>query len=277
MTNLFNQKIQSVGTLVKKGFFDKTAVISYSGGMDSTCLMMHLLSHGYQVYAYSFDYGQAHSYELKMAKRNIKYLLSLGLPVSHQIINVRDVFSGDTSTLVMHQQSPSGDYRDETMKSTVVNNRNVIFSSIIYAKALSIAKRNYEELKSDSQSEKDLRCKAKVIISLGVHAGDHAIYPDCTEESVNMAKELFRISNWDSDLVEYDTPFVNYPKSEVLAAGLDAMHNLDMNKRQINRILKNTSSCYNVTNGLACGECGTCRERIEAFEINNIKDPIRYA
>lgn len=241
--------------------YDKQAVISFSGGLDSTCLMMHLLSQGYKVNAYSFDYGQAHSVELKKAKSNIKYLQKLGFPVQHQIINLRDVFSGDTSTLVRHEKSPEGDYREESMKATVVSNRNCIFSAIIFAKALSLAK----------------TIGRNVLISLGVHAGDHAIYPDCKEESVNMARELYRISNWDSELVEYDTPFVNINKSEVLSKGLEAMKNLGMTKSQTNKVLKNTMSCYNATpDGKACGKCGTCTERLEAFKINQLQDPVPY-
>lgn len=241
--------------------FDKQAVISFSGGMDSTCLMMHLLSKGYKVNAYSFDYGQNHSIELKLAKKNVQYLQKLGFPVEHQIINLKDVFSGDTSTLVRHEKSPEGDYREESMKSTVVCNRNVIFSSIIFAKALSLAK----------------TIGQNVLISLGVHAGDHAIYPDCTEESVNMARELFRISNWDSELVEYNAPFVFYSKSEVLNIGISSMINLGLTKSQYNKILKNTMSCYNATpDGKACGKCGTCTERLEAFRDNGLEDPIQY-
>lgn len=143
-------------------FFNKQAVVSYSGGMDSTCLILSLLAGGYKVSAYSFDYGQVHSVELERAQENITYLQGLGLPVQHQIINVRDVFSGDPSTLVQHTKSPEGDYREETMKSTVVLNRNVIFSSIIFAKALSLAKQN----------------NTSVTISLGVHAGDHCFTGD---------------------------------------------------------------------------------------------------
>ena len=241
--------------------FNKQAVVSYSGGLDSTCLMLHLLSQGYKVNAYSFDYGQAHSVEIERAKHNTSFLRELGFPVNHQVINVRDVFSGDTSTLVSHEKSPEGDYRDETMKCTVVNNRNVIFSSIIFAKALSLAKRD----------------NSNVLISLGVHAGDHAIYPDCTEESVNMARELFRISNWDSELVDYYTPFVNISKDGVLKHGLDAMQVLGLSQEEQNHILSNTISCYNATpDGLSCGKCGTCVERLEAFRNNGIEDPAPY-
>lgn len=239
----------------------KFAVVSYSGGMDSTCLILHLLSQGYSIKSFSFDYGQSHNIELKLAKKNVKYFQKLGFSIDHQVINLRDVFSDDTSTLVRHEISPSGDYREETMKQTCVNNRNVIFSAIIFAKALSLAK----------------TIKEPVIISLGVHNGDHEIYLDCREESVNMARELYKISNWDSDLVDYYAPFVNYSKAEVLNIGISSAKNLGLTKSQINKILKNTMSCYNATKeGIACGECGTCRERLEAFESNGLKDPINY-
>jgi len=162
-------------------FFDKTAIVSYSGGMDSTCLVMDLLAKGYQVYAYSFDYGQAHNVELIRATENVGYMQQLGLPVHHQIINLRDVFSGDTSTLVQHKHSPEGDYREESMKSTVVNNRNVIFSSVIFAKALSLAKRNLDNYKMAAGicgAQGDYRKEASVIIALGVHAGNHCFTGD---------------------------------------------------------------------------------------------------
>ena len=242
-------------------FFKKQAVVSYSGGMDSTCLVLFLLACGYKVNAYSFDYGQAHSIELERAAQNIIYMQNLGLPVQHQIINVRDVFSGDPSTLVQHTKSPEGDYREESMKATVVNNRNVIFSAIIFAKALSLAKQD----------------KTRVLISLGVHAGDHAIYPDCTEESTSMARELFRISNWDSELVEYDTPFVELDKGTVLKTGIQSMKDLGLTQEEQDYILAHTISCYNATpDGKSCGKCGTCTERLEAFAQNGIKDPAPY-
>ena len=117
------------------------AVISLSGGLDSTCLLLKLLSEGKEVRAYSFYYGQRHSIELKKVKKNIKFLQSKGFPVSHQIIDVEDVFSGNTSSLVSStgKDIPEGDYREESMKSTVVPLRNVIFSAIIYSKAINWA------------------------------------------------------------------------------------------------------------------------------------------
>ena len=241
----------------------KKAVISLSGGLDSTCLLLELLAQGYEVRAYGFDYGQKHSIELEKVKRNIEFLQNLGYKVTHQIINLRDCFSDSASSL--HEggsKIPEGDYRDETMKSTVVENRNVIFSAIIYGKALSWANKTQDN----------------VLISLGLHAGDHAIYPDCRPESQEMARELFRISNWGSERVDYDAPFININKGEVLHRGLIAMNVMMLSKEQQMYILGNTHSCYAPDEkGRSCGKCGTCVERLEAFEQNNLKDPAEYA
>lgn len=240
----------------------KKAVISLSGGLDSTCLLLELLSQGYEVRAYGFDYGQKHSIELEKVKENIKLLQKLGYKVTHQVINLRDCFSDSASSL--HEggeKIPEGDYRDETMKSTVIENRNVIFSAIIYGKALGWANKTQDN----------------VLISLGIHGGDHAIYPDCRPESQQMAKELFRISNWGSERVDYETPFVNIDKGEVLKRGLEAMKKLGISEFGQEFILAHTHSCYAPDEkGRACGKCGTCVERLEAFAKNGLKDPAEY-
>ena len=255
---------------------EKFAVVSYSGGMDSTCLLLYLLSEGYMVKAVSFNYGQSHSLELKRAKKITKYLQDMGMAIHHQVINLEDAFSDSQSCLVIGEHAPEGHYEDESMKATVVENRNVIFSAITFGKALGWARRNLTNYKR-KLPEDEARKMAKVVISLGVHAGDHAIYPDCTEESVNMAKELYRISNWDSDLVEYDTPFVNFSKAEVLNVGISSARNMGMDRRQITTIFKNTVSCYNANEkGVSCGKCGTCTERLEAFWNNDMDDPAPY-
>ena len=106
----------------------KKAIVSFSGGLDSTSLILHLLSKGYEVRTYSFDYGQTHDIELKLAAKNISYLQSLNLPITHQIIDLKSVFNESNSCLCTHDEAPSGDYRDETMKVTVVENRNIIFN-----------------------------------------------------------------------------------------------------------------------------------------------------
>lgn len=240
----------------------KKAVISLSGGLDSTMLLMYYLSKGYDVKAYSFEYGQKHNVELKKVKKNIKFLQNKGFNVTHQIINLTDVFSDSNSSL--HKGGgdiPHSKYDSETQKSTVIEQRNVIFSAIVYGKALSWANKTQEN----------------VIISLGIHSNDHSIYPDCRPESQEMAKELYRISNWGSERVDYEAPFVNIDKVGVLKMGLDSMHSLNMSNKDIKTIIKNTHSCYDVDkDGYSCGKCGTCQERLYAFAMNGIKDPVKY-
>ena len=144
-------------------FDAKRAVISLSGGLDSTCLLLKLLADGYEVRAYSFDYGQKHEVELKKVKKNIKFLQSTGLPLTHQIINLRDVFSDSMSSLHKGGDDiPHGMYDQDNMKSTVVENRNIIFSSIIYGKALAWANQT----------------SSNVVITQGLHAGDHCFTGD---------------------------------------------------------------------------------------------------
>lgn len=237
----------------------KKCVISMSGGLDSTSLALYALAEGCEVRAYAFNYGQKHVIELEKVQANIKYLQNKGLPITLQIIDLKDAFSDSASSL--HQgggKIPEGDYRDESMKSTVVENRNIIFSSIVYGKALGWANKTQDN----------------VIISLGLHAGDHSIYPDCRPESQEMAKELFRISNWGSERVDYVAPFINIDKGDVLKIGIDSCIKLGIDWRDI---YKNTISCYNPSpDGKSCGKCGTCIERIEAFEKLGLKDPIVY-
>ena len=238
-------------------------VISLSGGLDSTMLLMYYLAKGFDVKAYSFDYGQKHNIELYLVQQNVRYLKSMGYNIEHQIINLKDCFSDSVSALHENGEGEviKGDYNIENQKSTVIENRNVIFSSIIFGKALSWAKRT----------------NSKVIISLGIHSGDHSVYPDTTKESFEAAEHLFKISNWDSELVDYEAPFVEYSKAGVLRMGMDAMVYMEFDEEDIDYILKHTHSCYCPDeHGRSCGLCGTCKERIEAFETNCMVDPIEY-
>lgn len=233
-------------------------ILSYSGGLDSTCLLMWYLSKGHPVTAVSFKYGQNHSIELKRAAKNVKLLQKWGFPVDHRIVDLTSAFALSTSALHGGVIPKGESYNESNMKDTVVENRNVIFSSIIYGMALGVAKRN------DSM----------VIIAQGVHNGDHDLYPDCRPESVEMAKKLYAISNWGSEWVEFETPFVNFSKGEVLKSGLEAMKFAGFKPYRIRQVLANTISCYCPDeNGKPCGQCGTCKERAEAFTFNGIEDP----
>lgn len=250
------------------------AILAFSGGLDSTCLLLHLLSKNYEVKCISFDYGQRHELELERAKKNIVLLQEKGFNLQHQILDVKGIFSDSVSSLLPGSgvEVPEGHYESEVMKVTVVENRNIIFSSIIYGKALAWAN------KTNSDVE----------IFLGIHSGDHSIYPDCREESRLAAELCFKISNWNSEKVSYKAPFVKLSKSQVLSQGIEAIRRINQLDLSYNRpqtfggekyidLFRNTNTCYSPNEeGESCGKCGSCQERLEAFAENNLIDPVPY-
>ena len=126
---------------------NKCSVLSFSGGMDSTSLLLHLLSKKHDVYAISFKYGQKHEIEVELAKKNINYLKNNGFKgqITHKVFDISNILSNFNSSLIDKDQDiPEGYYESENMKSTFVPNRNAIFFSLIYGYAVSIAK-NYQD------------------------------------------------------------------------------------------------------------------------------------
>ena len=180
----------------------KQAVLSLSGGMDSSTVLLNLLSNDYEVTALSFDYGQKHSVELERASELIEYLDKAGYPVKYQRITLQGIVGLLDSNLVKGGDDvPEGHYEEENMKDTVVPNRNKIFSSLIQAVALSIAQQK----------------ECPVEIAMGIHSGDHAIYPDCRQEFRDADYEAFKQGNWDADKVKYITPYLEDDKYGILA------------------------------------------------------------
>ena len=213
----------------------KQAVLSLSGGMDSSTLLLHLLAKGYEVTALSFDYGQKHRMELERAKALVEYINSdCTTPfVRHQIIKLDGLSQLLNSALVEGGKDvPEGHYEQDNMKATVVPNRNKIFSSIIQAVALSLATKDL----GDGQLE-----KRDVAIALGIHAGDHAIYPDCRQEFRDADMEAFRIGNWDSELVNFYTPYLELNKFDILKDGELACQKLGLN---FDEVYKRTNTSY---------------------------------
>lgn len=241
------------------------AVLSLSGGMDSSTLLLHLLSHEYEVTALSFYYGQKHKIELERAQELISYLRTKGYNVKHQIITLQGLMPLLNSALVDGgKEVPEGHYAAENMKDTVVPNRNKMFSSIIQAVALSIATSGNE--------------KQNVLIALGIHAGDHAIYPDCRQEFRDADMEAFKLGNWDSELVNYYTPYLNVDKYGILQDGLECCEQLGLN---FDEVYKRTNTSYKPIekNGKYYSDYKSASsvERIEAFLKLGRKDPVDYA
>ena len=237
----------------------KCAVMALSGGMDSTGLLMHLLADGHEVHALSYDYGQKHSLELDRAKANINYLKSKGITVSHKIIDLRSAMSVFHSALTdASMDIPEGHYEEEQMKQTVVPNRNAIFSSVLYGYALSIALKKDQEVK----------------IALGVHSGDHEIYPDCRPEFYGALENAFQIGNWSSDKVSFYLPYIGGDKETILR---DSEKSLDKLGLDFNTVFANTNTSYDPDDmGRSSGKSGADVERILAFHAIGRADPVPY-
>ncbi|GLQ36344.1 7-cyano-7-deazaguanine synthase [Amylibacter marinus] len=217
----------------------KTLVIC-SGGLDSVSLAYKTAAEGALTRLVSFDYGQRHRKELDYAAR-----AAAALKVPHQIIDMRSIGAALTgSALTSDIDVPDGHYAEETMKITVVPNRNAIMLSI----AFGIAAANGDQA-----------------VATAVHGGDHFIYPDCRPSFTTAFNTMQREALDGYADVWLVTPYVNVPKSDIVVDG--ARHNTPF---------ADTWSCYK-GGDLHCGRCGTCVERREAFHIAGIPDPTEYA
>jgi 7-cyano-7-deazaguanine synthase len=241
----------------------KQAVLSLSGGMDSSTLLLHLLANNYEVCALSFDYGQKHNVELERAKELVSYINSdctVSSFVRHQVIKLDGLAQLLNSALVTGGADvPHEYYATENQKKTVVPNRNKIFSSITQAVALSIATVDNTEC----------------VIALGVHAGDSDIYPDCREEFRQADLHAFKIGNWDSHLVDFYAPYMEVTKREILQDGMKCCKILGLD---FNEVYKRTNTSYDPDpiTVKSSGKSGADIERILAFYSLGIIDPVEY-
>ena len=216
-------------------------ILSLSGGMDSATLLGHLDQEGWSdIHACSFYYGSKHNiYENHSAEKLAKYY---SIPLFY--IDISNIMSLFKSNLLLTGESiPEGHYQSEQMRQTVVPSRNLIFSSIMAGIAESMG---------------------ASAIALGVHSGDHYIYPDCRFEFIQSLDKTIHLST--DGKVKVIAPFINLFKEDILTVG----YNLD---KPVPYHL--TRTCYKAQ-FLSCGKCGSCVERLEAFHKIGKEDPIQY-
>jgi len=237
----------------------KHCVVSLSGGMDSSTLLLRALSEYDTVTGISFDYGQKHRVELERAQQLIDYLATKGKKVNYRQIQLNGLVDLLNSNLVEGGADvPEGHYEQENMKETVVPNRNKMFASITQAVALSIATKKQET------------CD----IALGIHAGDHAVYPDCRQEFRDADDQAFRLGNWEAERVGYFTPYLQTDKFGILEDGLILC---DMLGLDFDEVYKRTNTSYKpYPSGNSDYKSASSVERIEAFIKLGRKDPVQY-
>ena len=236
-------------------------ILSLSGGMDSSALLLHAIA-GFgeeEIYSLSFDYGQRHKVELECLARNLSLLREKGFVIHHTVVDISVLGSLFESSLTTEGwEPPEGHYAEETMKETVVPNRNAIFASILFGYALSISKRE----------------NRSTALCLGVHSGDHAIYPDCRPEFYSAIHEAFKIGNWDAETVQFYLPYLEGDKFTILKDAESCCTQLGVD---FDEFFANTNTSYSPDEqGRASGKTGSDVERILAFEKLGRVDPIEY-
>jgi len=265
----------------------KHVVVSLSGGMDSSTLLLRCLKEYDTVTALSFDYGQKHRVELERAQSLVDYINDKEnkivedgdkapyFPINYRQIKLDGLVDLLNSALVTGgDEVPEGHYAEENMKATVVPNRNKIFASITQAVALSIADKTGEQ------------CD----IAMGIHAGDHAIYPDCRQEFRDADDAAFRIGNWGSEKVGYFTPYLEGDKFTILQDGEVLCGELGLD---FNEVYSRTNTSYKpIFHKMAYEEGNSITEiqwwfsdyksassveRVEAFIKLGRPDPVLYA
>lgn len=224
---------------------ERTIVIGLSGGMDSATLLGYFLGQGFAVHACSFAYGSKHSpYELNAAESIVEYYRDRGYNIKHSYFDLKQPFQIFKSNLLQSGgEIPEGHYEEESMKQTVVPGRNLIMSAIMAGVAES---------------------EGAQAIGLGVHAGDHHIYPDCRPGFINSLKSTLNAST--EGKVSVLAPFLDLDKHKILKIGYTLTPQVPYHL---------TRTCYKAQE-ISCGKCGSCRERLEAFANLGINDPIKY-
>ena len=214
------------------------ALVLFSGGLDSTVLSSQMKQEATETRLLSIDYGQRHAKELDHSQKVADHL---GLV--HEILKLPQLGTilGGSSLTDKNLILPEGHYAEESMKSTVVPNRNMILLALAGGHALSIG--------FDT-------------IAYAAHAGDHTIYPDCRPEFADAMNKALGLADWNN--LNLHRPYVEMTKSDLVSLG-----------EELNAPLHLTWSCY-AGGEIHCGKCGTCVERKEAFALANIPDPTKY-
>ena len=215
-----------------------SVLISLSGGMDSATMLGIALDQGFEVQAIGFTYGSKHNSWEQAAARKLAEHYS----VPYELIDLTAVMASFRSDLLLSGgEIPEGHYEHESMTRTVVPGRNLIFIALAAGLAQS---------------------RGLQLVAVGVHQGDHAIYPDCRPDFVRAADQAVRHSTEDS--VRLWAPLLMLNKTKIIERGLAI---------EVPYCL--TRTCYK-DQPTSCGRCGSCQERLEAFAANGMIDPIPY-
>jgi 7-cyano-7-deazaguanine synthase len=216
-----------------------TAVIVLSGGVDSTVALAHYAYYGYRPLAVSINYGQRHQRELAAAARIAQFY-----DAEHIVADLSALGGLLTSALTDRAIGVPAEQGTAPASAVIVPNRNAILANV--AAGVAVAR------------------SAEVVV-LGMHAGDHHVFPDCRPEFVTQLDRLVRVANEGAaPMVRVEAPFMDWGKARVVRRGLELGVPLDL-----------TWSCYR-GGAEHCGTCAACAGRAEAFRQAGALDPTVY-
>jgi 7-cyano-7-deazaguanine synthase len=218
------------------------ALAIVSGGLDSVTLAYLLHAEGYDLHLLAFNYGQRHKKELAFAE-----LCARRLQADFDLIDLGHLGKHlKGSALTDDIEVPDGHYAEPTMAITVVPNRNAIMLSIAYGIAVA----------EDAE-----------VVAIGVHGGDHFIYPDCRPEFIASfaAMQKHAVEGFGNAKLTLLAPFLHLGKQQIVSLGT-----------ALQVPYGDTWSCYK-GGEKHCGTCGTCVERRMAFQLAGVEDPTAYS